>query len=265
VYGVEGDHVYIADRSHKPFVITVDELQKARARVKDDKFRVISLDAPDMDRLPSAVQKGIWQCISLYTEAPPRGKKDNFGFAALQHWAKMLANTRNKQSWERYFAPGRRMFMALAGNVVQPGAFDWICTWSVGGGAERGIYADFLDDAAMLLSKPGLKDAARQFRAAADAWCDLANAMLPDTVPLFKETRDLKLRRKALFVEQGGDSIDERREINARLAAIGKEAAEAFPLTNEEATAMRETLAAQVLKIHDIEMEAVRAMQAGVA
>ena len=52
------------------------------------------------------MQKGIWQCISLYTEAPPRGKKDNFGFAALQYWAKMLTNTRNKQSWERLFAPG---------------------------------------------------------------------------------------------------------------------------------------------------------------
>jgi hypothetical protein len=265
VYGVEGERVYIADRSHKPFVITVEELQKARGRVKDDKYRVMSLDAPDMDKLPSAVQKGIWQCISLYTEAPPRGKKDNFGFAALQHWAKLLTNTRNKQSWERLFAPGSRMYMALAGNIVQPGAFDWICTWSVGGGAERGMYADFLDEAAALLNRPGLKDAARQFRAAANAWCELANAMLPDSIPAFKETRELKLRRHALFVEQGGDSVEERRKINARLEAIRKDVGKKFPLSSEQAAAMRETLAGHVLKIHDLEFEAVSGMQDAVA
>ncbi len=265
VYGVEGDQVYIADRSHKPLVVTVDELQKARGRVKDDKYRVMSLDAPDMDRLAPAAQKGIWQCISLYTEAPPRGKKDNFGFAALQFWAKMLTNTRNKQSWERLFAPGSRMYMALAGNVVQPGVYDWICTWAVGGGAERGLYADFLDEAAALLNKPGLKDAARQFRVSASAWCDLANAVLPDNVPALKETRELKERRHALFVEQGGDSVEERRKINGRLKEIKAEVSQAFPLTSDEAAAMRENLAEHVLKIHDIEVEAVRLMQAGVA
>jgi hypothetical protein len=265
VYGVEGDQVHIADRSRKPFVVSVDELQKARGRVKDDKFRIISLDAPDMDKLPSAVQKGIWQCISLYTEAPPRGKKDNFGFAALQYWAKMLTNTRNKQSWERLFAPGSRMYAALAGSVVQPGAFDWICTWGAADGAERGLYAEFLDEAAVLLNKAGLKDAARQFRTAANAWCDLANAMLPDSVPVFKETRDLKLRKRALFVERGGEGVDEIRKINARLNAIKSEVSSAFPLTNDEAAAMRETLAEHVLKIHDIEVEAVGAMQAALA
>jgi hypothetical protein len=264
VYGVASDQVYIADRSHRSFVVSVDELQKARGRVKDDKFRIISLDAPDMDRLAAAVQKGIWQCISLYTEAPPRGRKDNFGFAALKFWAKMLTNTRNKQSWERLFAPGSRMYAALAGSVVQPGAFDWICTWGTADGAERGLYADFLDEAALLLNKPGLKEAARQFRAAAQAWCDLANAMLPDSVPAFKETRELKLRRHRLFVEQGGDGVDERRAINARLNEIKAEVASAFPLTNHEASAIRETLAEHVLKIHDIEVEAVGAMQAAV-
>jgi hypothetical protein len=265
VYGVEGERVYIADRSHKAFVISVDDLQKARARVKDDKFRVMSLDAPDLDKLPSAVQKGIWQCISLYSEAPPRGKKDNFGFAALQHWAKLLTNTRNKQSWERYFPAGTRMYAALAGNTVQPGAFDWICTWSVGGGAERGLYADFLDEAAVLLNKPGLKDGARQFRAAAHAWCELANAILPDSVPAFKETRELKLRRHALFVENGNDSLDERKQINTRLKAIKAEVAREFPLTSDEAAAMRATLAEHVLKLHDLEFEAVSMMQGAVA
>jgi hypothetical protein len=265
VYGVEGGQAYIADCSRKPFVIPLDALMKARARIKDDKFRVLSLDAPDLDRLPAAVQKGIWQCISLYTEQPPRGKKDNFGFAALQHWAKMLTNTRNKQSWERQFAPGNRMYAALAGDIDQPGVFDWICTMGAGGGAERGMYADFLDEAALLLNKPALKDAARQFRTAANAWCDLANAVLPDSVPAFKETRELKLRKRELFVEKGGEGVEEFPAIHTRLNAIKAAVAKSFPLSNEEAAAMRENLAAHILNIHDIELEAVTAMQAAVA
>jgi hypothetical protein len=117
----------------------------------------------------------------------------------------------------------------------------------------------------MLLNKPALKDAARQFRTAANAWCDFANALLPDSVPAFKETRQLKLRRRELYVEKGGDSVEERRAINERLNQIKAEVAKSFPLSNEEAAALRETLAAHVLKIHDIELEAVTTMQSAVA
>ncbi|HEX2905998.1 MAG TPA: BtrH N-terminal domain-containing protein [Phototrophicaceae bacterium] len=108
VYGIKGDAVYIADRSCQPLIVSLDDLTRARARVKDDKFRVMALDAPDMEKLPAAVQKGIWQCISLYTDAPPKGKREKFGFAGLEYWAEMLTNIRNKHSWERYFPGGGR-------------------------------------------------------------------------------------------------------------------------------------------------------------
>jgi hypothetical protein len=262
VYGIENDAAYIADRSCKPFIIPMAELTAARARIKDDKFRILALDAPDMDKLPAAVQKGIWQCISLYTDAPPKGKRENFGLAALEYWANMLTNTRNKHSWERYFPAGRRLYAALAGDTIQPGTFDWINTWSVGGGAERGLYADFLDEAAAILNKPDLKSAATQFRSAANAWRALADALLPDGVPLLKETRDLKLRRHRLFIEQGGEVLDEIRTINARLQEIKTVAAEDFPLSPNEAAVMRGNLAQQVLNIRDLERKAVQMMQA---
>jgi hypothetical protein len=225
----------------------------------------MSLDAPDMDKLAPAAQKGIWQCISLFTEAPPRGKRDNFGFAALKHIADMLTNTRNKNSWERYFPAGSRMYAAIAGSVFQPGMFDWICTMGAGGGAERGMYADFLDEAALLLNKPALKEAAQQFRHSAEAWCQFANALLPDDVPALKETRDLKLRKRELFREKGGEALEEIRAIHQRLDEIKEAVGKDFPLTPNEATKMRETLREHVLKIHDIEQQAVAAMQSAVA
>ncbi len=263
VYGVEGDTVYIADRSSQPLTITVDELMKARARVKEDKYRVMVLDTPDMDKLPSAVQKGIWQCISLFTDAPPKGKRDNFGFAALQYWADMLTNTRNKHSWDRYFPVGERLYNALAGAIGQPGLFDWIMIWGSSNGAERGVYADFLDEAAIILNKPALKSAGEVFRQSAVAWNELATTILPDDIPLLKETRELKLRKQAAFRE-GLSTLDERKAINTRLKVLKDEAASDFPMNDTEYKAFREMLREHVLNIYTIEKAAVDAMQEAV-
>lgn len=257
VYGYENGMAHIADRSSQPLTVTVDELAKARARVKDDKFRVLALGAPDMTKLSAAVQKGLWQCISLYTEAPPKGARDNFGFAAYEKWAAMLTNTRNKQSWERLFAPGPRMYAALAGGVGQPGAYGWAMTTV----ADRALYANFLDEAALLLKKPKLKPAGEQFRVSGGAWRELATALLPDDVPLFKETRELAHRKHELFITRGGAALDELEKIDARLKDLKARVSQKFPLTNEQAAALRERLSAHVLKIRDIELKAVELLQ----
>ena len=75
-----------------------------------------------------------------------------------------------------------------------------------GARAERPQYADFLDEASTILAKPGLQEVAQQFRTSGEAWQKLGHALLPDTVPLFKETRELTVRKSQLFVEQGGHS-----------------------------------------------------------
>ncbi len=264
VYGVEGDTVYVADRSHQPLTMTTDDLMKARARVKADKYRMMVLDTPDMDKLPSAVSKGIWQCISLFTDAPPKGTRDNFGFAALTHWADMLANTRNKHSWERYFPPGARLYNALAGEIGQPGLFDWIMIWGGSDGAERAVYADFLDEAIDILGKPALKSAADLFRQSASAWNAFADAVLPDAIPLLKETRELKLRKQTLFhMEQS--TMDERKAINTRLKALHTQAAIDFHLETSEYAAFRDRLRAHVEKITELEKSAVAALQSAMS
>lgn len=266
VYGYEAGTAFIADRSSKPLHVTTVELMAARGRVKQDKFRVVALDAPDMDRLPAAVQKGIWQSIGLYTEAPPKGARDNWGLAALKKWAEMLTNTRNKQSWTRFFPCGGGLYSALAGRPYQPGAFQWICTWgaagSDNGGAERGLYAGFLDEAAMILGKPVLKETANLFRASSQAWGDLAKALLPEDIPLLRETRELFLQRYQLFVNDGDAKLDTIRQIDERLAGLYAQASADFPLDDAGVKALFENLAAHVFRIHDLEREAVASLQA---
>jgi len=265
VYGYQDGKVNIADRAGRPLSATAADLATARARVKKDKFRVLALGAPDLNKLPGAIQKGIWQCITLYTEAPPKGGRNNFGFAAYKNWAEMLTNTRNKLSWERLLAPGSRMFAALAGFGYQPGAFGWACTFPSNQVDDRRLYADFLDQAALILGRPKLKRAGEQFRVSSEAWRELSEALLPDDVPLLKEAKELLLLRRDLFLKQGRRALDDITAANRELRQIRALAAHDFPMGDQEVTAMRERLAEQVMRISDIEREAIERLQAAMA
>lgn len=262
VHGYSDGEVYIADRSSQSLSITGDELATARARVKKDKYRVLALGAVDLSKLPGAIQKGIWQCIALYTEAPPKGGRDNFGFAAYEKWAKMLTNTRNKQSWDRMLAPGSRMFAALAGFGYQPGAFGWARTFPSNQVDDRNLYAEFLDEAALILKRPDLRKAGEQFRASSKAWLDLSELLLPDNIPLLKEAKELLLLKRDLFVDEGSRALDEIKKMEARLSEIYSLAAAEFPTSDKKVVEMREGLAEQVMKISDIEREAIELLQA---
>jgi hypothetical protein len=171
--------------------------------VKKDRYRLLTLEPPNPERLPAAVQKGLGQCLSLFTEDPPKGARDNFGFAAYDKWAKMVVNNRHKQSWARLFPRGPALYQAPGGSLDHPGIFGWAMTWGSAPDSDRGMFADFLDESATILNKPGQQAVGDQFRAAAEAWHTLAMAALPEGVPLLAEARELQLRRQALFVERG--------------------------------------------------------------
>ena len=261
VYGMDDKQLYIADRSHQPLTASLADFRKARARIKKDKFRLMTLTPPDLSKLKDAVQAGIWQCIQLYTEKPPKGAKTNFGFEAYRHWANMLTNTRNPKSWTRFFPAGPALWSALAGAGMSPGLTGWVHTWGLGDGMERGAYAEFLDEAAELLKRPKLKLAAEYFRHSRVVWLELGQVALPDDVPLCRETRELVIRRRQLFVDQGAASLAERQAIGARLKEIRTQIEQRFPLSETQVTAMCEQMSATVMKIHDLEFEAVKVMQ----
>jgi hypothetical protein len=257
VYGLEGGQAYLAGPSSKPLVIPAESLAAARARVKKDKFRVVTLDAPDERKLVSAVQRGIWQCIQLYTEKPPKGARDNFGFAAFDKWSAMLTNKRNSQGWERLFPPGPALLAALAGNAYQPGAYGWIVDWGSRSNADRATYADFLDEAAILLDKPGLGQAALAFRQCAGMWGTLADTLLPAEMPILGEARRLKDRRRQLMLESGMDAVEEVAEINSRLEKLRQEAEENFPLDERAVDGLLSAIRDGAEEVRRAEQEAV--------
>lgn len=261
---LEGKDVLVADRSSRPLHVSMEDLTKARGRVKEDRYRLVTLDAPQPAKLAAAVSKGIYQCLQLFTEKPPRGATHNFGFAAYQRLADLLVNTRNKQSWERFFAPGVRMYHALAGAVGQPGAYSWVQTWGSAPGAERGLYAEFLDEAADILKKPGLKDSAEIFRESFSLWCEFADALLPDAVPLLGESKLLIQRAHDLFIEQGDAALPEIKKCHLRLTELLKQSEIEFPLSQAEAAIFRAHLSDILLRISAVEHEAVESLQGAI-
>lgn len=253
IYGYDEneDQVWIADRAKVPLTVSLEELATARARVKKTKFRVLTFEPPDGDELTSAVREGIWDCIRLFTEPPPKGSKHNFGFLAYKRWAEVLINPKSRGSWEREYPPGNKMYAALTS------AFYDSMIFGKDGGAERQVYAQFLEEASIVLALPELTDIAAIFRTSAEAWNNLAEALLPDGVPLLKETRQLMMDIHHLFLEKGNESLSEVLRMNDRLAEIKSLVSDDFPISDPEVTDLRENLRDHVLGVHDIELETI--------
>ena len=257
VYGFSesADLVSIADRSRVPLTVTGEELVTARGRTKKNKYRLLILETPNPTKLQSAVKAGIRNCIQLFTQAPPKGSKKNFGFLAYKKWADNLVKTKGRGSWQQEFPPGGKMYAALTS------AFQNITIFGKDGGAEREEYAQFLDEASSLISNTALKDIAQNFRASAKAWDNLAIKLLPDEVPLFKETRELMLDKHQLFLNKGNAALPEIHHMNNRLDQIKDQVSEQFPLNNAESAELKTSVRDKVLEIHDIELKAIKDLQ----
>ena len=260
VYGLDEQEAQIADRSAVGLTVSAETLRKARGRVKKDKHRFMTLEAPDFDKLPNAVSAGIWDTIKIFTEKPPKGSKKNFGFEAYKNWASLLTKTKGKQTWATVFPHGRKLFAGLLS------AHERITTFGQsGGGADRHTFADFLDEATVILNKPALSDAASLFRTSASEWCKMNELLLPDAAPILGEARQLAEKRMRLFVDQGQAADVDVVATLARLDEIWESVSAEFPLSENEAITLKQNIADQAMVIHDIEREAITALQSAMS
>jgi hypothetical protein len=257
VYGYEGDTAYIADRSDVGLTAPTAALDAARARVKKDKFRIVTLEAPNPDKLSAAVTAGLWDCIKLYTENPPKGSKDNFGLAAYNAWAQALTKSTGKKSWSKLLTTDMDFYAGLTTAY----SFSQLFGKDTSHTAERALFADFLEEAAIILNKPALSDSASQFRKAGDAWCEVGQALLPDDVAPFKQARELMDKRHALFLSQGNAALDEIYSIKAQQKQLKQAISDNFPLDAQGQEHLKANLAEKVMAVHAIEKAAIMALR----
>lgn len=187
------DHsVFISTGSSSLTEVDAKEFLAARAKVKKDRFRIITLSEPDIERIPVGLLVGIKACVALSLDKPPAGSPNNFGIAGLKHWSKMLREKKNAQCWARRFAPGPNMVQALAGAIGQPGVWDWIETWGTSPGADRLAFADFLNETAVWTELPQLNQLSKLSRQSGQLWQKLADTALTDEIDEFQQLKVLK-------------------------------------------------------------------------
>jgi hypothetical protein len=258
VFGVdeEGDRVLLSDRCEQPVSVTREEFRRARESSWSPKFRAVAVGKPAGEPdVRGATIEGIRQCCQQMNGGLGI---TNFGLRGLEKWATVLTSTKEKKSWPKVFAPGPALYEALFSVFAQ------ISTRGATGHASRSFYAEFLEEAASLLSRPGLRDAAEQYRRCDEVWAEVAEQHLPSSVPAFKETKELAMRRRQLFETRGPGASDEIRHIRERLADIKKETGENFPLSPADARALFNDLRQRILKLRDAEAEAVRVLESAI-
>jgi hypothetical protein len=155
VYGLDeqGGTALVDDRNRAPLTVSLDALATARARVVSYKQRQIVLDAPaaelDLDGLRAAVRDGLAEQVEHLSR-----RSDSFSLPALRKWERLLTTTGNAKAWPRVFADRVSLFDACLSVYENLEPSGW------NGGHLRGLYADFLDEAAALLEAPALAPAA---------------------------------------------------------------------------------------------------------
>ena len=258
-YEAEKGEAYISDRSRVALTVATDDLDKARARIKKDKHRLLLLGAPDDARLADAVRAGIADCVRLMTEKPPKGSARNFGFKAMAHWRQMLAKS-TKGSWAREYPTGRPLLAALTSAYTFLGpAFGKTVQ------ADRDVYADFLDEAAAILGVDALADVAEDYRRAGRAWSQLIDALLPRDLPMLSDARHCIDRKTELFIESGAARLDEIIALRDQLADIMTASESDFPLDEDDVANLRGELSERLAMVEKYERSAVDALKGAIA
>jgi hypothetical protein len=179
-YAETADGVRIDDRNTGPLTVDRAALDEARARVSSYRNRLVLIDeAGTPDDLAGLARAGVRDCVEHLGSTSA-----SFALPAWRKWAKLFTDRRNAKGWPTVFADGR----GLAGALLT--VWEGVEPVGMTGGHLRGLYADFLDEAAPLLG-PAAAEAAGSFRAAAAAWHAFAEAALPADVPEYARLREL--------------------------------------------------------------------------
>lgn len=252
----EAGVAWIGDLADDLIPVPSADLAAARARIKQQKHRLLYLESPGRAEttpdLGPPVRDGLRACHEGLTGAEGIGTaRGNFSLSALDTLARRMDGG-GKDGWAVVFPRGSRAWTALTS------LHDFVEHYGTGGGLSRPIFADFLAQAAERLGDPRLADLGRRYAGLGAAWTDLADATLPDRVPLLADAKAL-LAAKAEQLDDGAPAQAVRATWDA-LGALGARAADAFPLDDGAWEALRRDLAARVRAIHADEAAAHAAL-----
>lgn len=252
VCGQDGDQMLVDDRATQPFRVPAEVLASARGRISSYKSRLLLVEQTAGFDLSAAVTSGLQACAEHLSS-----DSDSFSLPTYRKWARMMTDNKNKKGWPRLFEDRRGLYATLRS------AFEGI-ELDVGTGALRGLYAQFLDEAAGLVENDSLHDVAMLYRDLAQRWHAFAEAALPDEVPALAETKNL-LRQRHTVTQKGGDAWQSTQEQTETLRAMSARYNLDFPMPDADVQALFATLQTQLMALYEAETTAHQALKDALA
>lgn len=245
----------VGDLSDEPVLISLDDLAKARARIQKQKNRLLSVTGPakpiDLGKL---VRAGLAACVHKLRNPTMKAAARNFKLDALAVLADRMFGSKDKDRWERVFARGPNLWRGLTG------LHDCIEHYGTGGGLCRPLFADFLIAAGTVLKDPRLTALAGRYADLGRRWSDLADAAVPDNVPVLREAKALLVRKAELLASDGPAAADEVRAVWTDLGDMAQRVGADFPLSESACADLRANLQVRVRAIHADETAALAAL-----
>ncbi len=233
--------------------LTLDELADARNSVCSHKNRTLTIAPPgavSADVLRSAVRSAMQACAKEMLD----GRIGTFSLDGLAKWGRMITNDKSKDGWPKVFTGG------LLG-VALKDVYHSIVTSDTGGDLFRGLYADFLDEAAVLCGKPALAELANTYRGLGKQWVELAEVAFPGKVKPFKQMKEL-LHKRNSQVEKGEKGQKQVLETAERLRKLEQEMKQKSPLSSTEGAAILEQMRQRIEDLHRQETAAAEQLAA---
>lgn len=238
----------IGDLADAPIAIAADELARARGRIKKQAHRLLAAGpAQPTPSLGALVDAGLRACHARLREPAMKNARASLQLGALRSWAQRMHGSNDRERWELVFRPGANLWRGLCS------IHEFIEYYGTGGGLGRPLFADFLAEAGAALSRPALAALAARYAELGQAWSALADAALPDDVPLLREAKQL-YAHKAEIAHSGQPT--ELRAVWDRLGELGRQAAEQFPLAEAACAELRAGLSARILALYEAEVAA---------
>ncbi|HLU11730.1 MAG TPA: DUF4872 domain-containing protein, partial [Oceanobacillus sp.] len=177
----------------------------------------------------------------------------SFSLPTFRKWGKVMTDRKNAKGWHVVFADRRGLYGALKS------IYEGIELIDTGGGGLRGLYADFLDEAAAIVNRPALREVAAEYRSLAARWSALANSALPDNVEPLRETRQLMRQKHDLLMAKGAAA--ETQPLTEKLEALFGQYNRAFPMSDAEIDQLFSTLGEQLLALYEAETAALASLK----
>jgi hypothetical protein len=250
------DTVLVDERGQAPMRVPVGRLAAARARIGSYKCMQFSIDRTDaltLDRLRAALRASIAECAEHLSKP-----SDSFSLPAWIKWSRLMTDRKNAKGWLRVFADGDGLFEALL-SVMDEIDGDI----GASGGHLRGLYADFLTEAAAVLGDARLAAAANGWRTAADLWEDLADAVVPPDLPDGRDAIEAGEAIHAAVMEGDAGRVAAAEAAGRYWALLGRHA-DAFPLGEARRDEHLGDLAARLRAIAEAEVRARDALATAV-